>query len=60
MDNKAQISIEMILIMAALFAIALFVLQNLIGNADKFAGKMNESRDELLAEIDKITGKGVE
>ena len=54
MNNKAQISAEMMMIMAILVGLAIMLMNMLMNNASSFSGKMNESSDKLLSDIDKI------
>ena len=54
MNNKAQISAEMMMIMAILVGLAIMLMNMLMNNASSFGNKMNESSDKLLADIDRI------
>jgi len=54
MDNKGQVSTEMILVLAAVVAIALILIQNLSSTAEQAAGKLNSTTTKLLDEIDRI------
>lgn len=55
MDNKAQISAELLIVMAAVVGFSLLLVQNLSSTSKKAAGKLNESSGRLLDEIDNIT-----
>jgi len=44
----------MILVLAAVVAVALLLIQNLSSTAEQAAGKMNATTTKLLDEIDKI------
>jgi len=54
MDNKAQVSTEMILVLAAVVAVALLLIQNLSSTADQAVGRLNKTTTKLLDEIDMI------
>ena len=54
MDNKAQISAELLIIMAAVIAIALILLKSMTGTAGSASDKLNESSGAMLNEIDDI------
>ncbi len=54
MDNKAQISVEMIIIMAALVAMALLLVTNLHTTADNANTRLGDRADALMKEIDRI------
>ena len=54
MDNKAQISAELIIIMAAVLAVALILVQSLSGTAKDASAKLSKSSDNLIKEIGKI------
>ncbi len=56
MENRAQISAELLIIMAAVVGFSLLLIQNLSGTSEKAVSKLNESTDELMGEIDNITG----
>lgn len=56
MDNRAQISAELIIIMAAILAVAIVLVTNLKNTAGDASKKLSSKSDELLSKIDKITG----
>lgn len=56
MDNRAQISAELLVIMAAVVGFSLVLIQNLSGTSEKAVEQLNESTSELMDEIDNITG----
>lgn len=55
MDDKAQISAELLIIMAAVIGFSLLLVQNISSTSKEAAGKLNESTDNLMGEIDNIT-----
>lgn len=55
MDNKAQISAELLIIMAAVIGFSLLLIQNLSSTSEKAVHKLNESAGDLMEEIDNIT-----
>ncbi len=54
MDGRAQVSAEMIIVIAAVLAVALIFIKNFSATALKGSQKMVNKTEELLAEIDKI------
>jgi len=54
MDNRAQISAELLIIMAAVIAIALILLKSLMSTASSGAEKLNKSSSAMMDEIDGI------
>ncbi|MFH0986959.1 MAG: class III signal peptide-containing protein [Candidatus Micrarchaeota archaeon] len=55
MDNRAQISAELLIIMAAIVGLAFFVIQSLSSNAHSYSDALKAKSQDLLKEIDKIT-----
>ena len=53
-DSKAQISAEMIIVMAALLGIAIVVVRKLTSSTEKASAKLDEKTDGLMNEIDEI------
>ena len=56
MDNNGQISIEMLLIAGALFAISLFVISGLFDSSKEAKTKMTGKVSETLNKIDELGG----
>lgn len=54
MDNRAQISAEMMMILAILVGLAIMLMSMLMNNATSFSGKVNASSDRLMSDIDAI------
>jgi Tfp pilus assembly protein FimT len=54
MDNKAQISAELIIIMAIIAAFAVFLFQNLQGTVGKVSKTLDEKTSKLVSEIEKL------
>ena len=54
MDNRAQISAELLIIMAAIAGFAILVVNALMSNTESMTGKLSDKTDSLLDEIDKI------
>lgn len=54
MDNRAQISVEMIIVMAAMIALGLFLLTNLNNTATKAGDTLTKKSTELLNQINRI------
>jgi uncharacterized protein (UPF0333 family) len=54
MDNKGQISIELIIVIAAILAVALIFIKNFSNSADKSVKKFNNKTEEILKELDSI------
>ncbi len=54
MDNRAQISLEMILVLAALIVVALLVVSKLQSSASEASKVIDKRSKELLEKIDKI------
>ncbi|MEM3411964.1 MAG: class III signal peptide-containing protein [archaeon] len=55
MDDRAQISAELIVIIAALLAVAFVFINTLNSNVKHAATKLSEKADKVLASIDNIT-----
>lgn len=55
MDDSAQISIEMLLIAGALFAISLLVVTSLSSTSKSATGKMIDKVNETLRRIENIS-----
>lgn len=53
-DNKAQISAEMIIVMAALLGIAVVVITKLTSSASKSAQALDEKTDTLVERVNDI------
>ncbi len=53
--NTAQISAELLVVMAAVVGFALLLIQNISSTSEAAAEKLNESSESLLDEIDNIT-----
>ena len=51
MDDRAQISVEMLLIAAAVLAIAFIIIQSLNSTAGTAVNKLNSTSNKLLDEI---------
>jgi hypothetical protein len=54
MDSRAQISAEMMMILAILVGLAIMLMNMLMNNAASFSGKVNQSSDALMKDIDAI------
>ena len=54
MDDKGQMSAELILIMAAVLAISIFVINGLQSTTQSATSKLNKSSEVVLSKIDKI------
>jgi len=55
MDNKAQISAELIIIMAAVLAVAILLINNMQSTAKQASSKLSNKTSDLLDMIDNIT-----
>lgn len=55
MDDKAQISAELLVVMAAVVGFALLLIQNISSTSEEAVGKLNETSGALMEEIDNIT-----
>lgn len=55
MDDRAQISAELIIILAAIVSVAFVLIQNLSNTSKDAAKKFSSKSEDLLKEIDKIT-----
>lgn len=53
-DNKAQVSAELILVMAAVLAVAILLVKQLQDTAKSGSKKLDEKTEKVLKEIDKI------
>ena len=53
-DEKAQVSIEMIIVLAALVAIVLLLVSNLNNTAEDGVKAFSSKADEIFAEIDSL------
>jgi hypothetical protein len=53
-EQKAQISAEMIIVLAALIAIAVVLVTKLRGSVEEGSAKIDEKSNELFNEIDNI------
>jgi len=53
-DKKAQISAEMIIVLAALLGIAVIVIRQVTSSVDKTAKTMDTKTDNLNNELDNI------
>ncbi|MBS3060448.1 MAG: class III signal peptide-containing protein [DPANN group archaeon] len=54
MDNKGQMSAELIILMAAVLTIGIFVVQSIMGSTQSAAAKLNKSTEKVLAEIESM------
>ncbi len=54
MENRAQLSLELIIIIAAIIAIALIMFKALSGNASTAAERLGKDTDSVLDEIEKL------
>jgi len=54
MDSKAQISLEMILVLAALIVVALLVVSKLQASATEASKSIDKRSEELFNKIDEI------
>jgi len=54
LDRRAQISVELIIIMAAVVALVLMLVSQLQDTGVKAKGKIADKADEVFGEIDKI------
>ena len=54
MDNRAQISVELLIIMAALIAIALLFINSLHSSSKAASGKIDSSTKTAMKNIGKI------
>ena len=54
MDDRAQISAEMMMVLAILVGVAILLMNMLMSSAQSFSGKINQSSDKLLSDIDRI------
>jgi|GEM_PF-699737 len=57
-ENRAQISAEMIIVLAALIGIAIVVIRKLTSSTEKAANKLDEKSDSLMNELDNIDANG--
>lgn len=53
-ENRAQISVELIILLAAVVAIVLILVSQLQETGTKGAEKIKQKTDDIFAEIDKI------
>ena len=60
MDNRGQISAEMLMILAALVGLGVFVLKNLGETAKGTADKIGEKSTEFNSELDEVFNAGEE
>lgn len=56
LDNRAQLSLELIIILSAIVAVVFLVAQSLISNTRTVSGNVEESTNKLLRRIKNITG----
>ena len=54
MEEKAQISVELIIVLAAVVAVVLLLVTQLQETANKGAKKMDDTAAEVFKKIDKI------
>jgi uncharacterized protein (UPF0333 family) len=54
MDNKAQISAELIIILAAVIAIVLLLVTRLRASATKASSTIGDKSDSIFQEIEKL------
>jgi len=55
LDEVAQISAELLVIMAAVIGFALLLIQNVSSTSEEAAEKLDEASEDLLDEIGNIT-----
>ena len=55
-DERAQISAELIIIMAAVLAVALIVVTQLQSTAQKGSEKIGEKSEDIFEKLDNISG----
>jgi uncharacterized protein (UPF0333 family) len=53
-EAKAQISVELIIVLAAVVALVLVLVSQLQATGTKGAAKINEKTEDIFSEIDKI------
>lgn len=53
-DRKAQISAEMIIVLAALLAVAIVLITKLSGSSKQAAEKIDTKTNDLMTQIDDI------
>ncbi len=54
MDNRAQVSAELLIVIAAMAALALFLIDKLNSSAKKLGDKYDNTTDNLMKELDKL------
>jgi uncharacterized protein (UPF0333 family) len=54
MKNRAQLSLELIIIIAAIIAIALIMFKALSGNASNASERLGKDTDSVLDDIEKL------
>ncbi|MFH0955390.1 MAG: hypothetical protein V1777_04775 [Candidatus Micrarchaeota archaeon] len=52
--SRAQISVEMLIIAAALVGLVLFLVSQLTATGTKASAKIGEKSDQLMAKIDEL------
>ena len=53
-ESRAQISIEMILVMAAVVAVVLLLVTQIQGSSEKGVNKLKQKTEDIFREIDQI------
>ncbi len=56
MDDKAQISAELLVVMAAVIGFSLLFIQNISSTSEEAVSELNETSEDLMDEIGNITG----
>jgi uncharacterized protein (UPF0333 family) len=54
MDNRAQLSLELIIVVAAIIAISFIMFKTLSGNASDASDRLEKDTDKILDEIEKL------
>jgi hypothetical protein len=53
-EERAQVSAELIIVIAAVLAVAIILVRQLRDTAKEGSKKMSEKSDKVLSEVDKI------
>ena len=53
-DERAQVSAEMLVVLAVLIGIAIFMANNLMGTAEKQGDAVSRRSDKIIEELDKF------
>ena len=54
MDDKGQVSIEMILIMAAVLGLAFMLFNNLTATAESASNQMNNKTNQIISKLESL------